>query len=1022
MNRILAFALLFLSLLAVPPCFCAEDFAAVEDQFRRLPEEARRLMGPLFWLHGDESEAVLRRYVQKCAEGGNGCFTAESRPHKDWLGEGWYRDLAICLDEAKKQGLQMWIFDEAWWPSGEAGGRVPAEHASKKMLLEQVAAKGPVRLEVEEEQLIAVLAGQMVKGKLDGASLVDLTGMVHDGSLAWDAPEGRWKVLVFTWGLGPKRGNNYLVDGASQASVDWYIDFVYQAHYDRFAEDFGNAIRGFFYDEPETYGDWGTEVIPMLKEMGVDWKQCLVAWKSTLADAEAQIAARYAYHYALAEAWGRTLYGGITAWCHDHGVKSIGHFLEHRHCYMQQNLCAGDMIQLQKYSDMGGIDAVFSQFAMGRREAYDHPCWQTPKLGSSITHAYGKPDDISMVEIYGARGQDLSYPEMKWWADHMHVSGINFLIPHSFNPRSPYDTDCPPYFYNNGYEPRWPLYRVLADYTSRLSLVLTGGRHVAPVALLYLGQSASVGRHLKPDKMSEFLQDALYDCDWIPYDVFERDMAIDQAQLRLREEAYRILIVPAAEVIPYPVLEKVQAFYEAGGVVAGYGFLPQQSATLGKSAEDITHLREMIWGTARPGLERCKTNAAGGRSYFLPEEPAPADLQRVFAEDAGIHATLEVLEGDTSNWLHVLHRVKEGRDIFFIANQLHEGEARSFRFRLKAVGTPECWDPLRNEITAIPFERRDAETVECDMILAPLQTALVVFQPEVIDRPAPITAASTPFAEAITVKRGAWTGFDYNQVPSIDADEAAILADCSWVWYPEGDPVSAAPPGTRWFRKRIGLPEKAVIERATMRLTADNAFVLFVNGEEAASGSRWEEAETADLAPYLHAGENVFLIKATNGADTPNPAGLIGRYSIAFTSDAPIEGCIDKTWEATKDDLSAGDADAAKWAPAQECVRMGAGPWGAPGRAKLTLSPVKGDPYEGAFTLPAAWLADDRRIFLEAEGIAPEGAAAIHLNGAYAGGFIGQPYRLEITKAVKAGENSITIAPFAPQKVKIVAY
>ena len=53
---------------------------------------------------------------------------------------------------------------------------------------------------------------------------------------------------------------------------------------------------------------------------------------------------------------------------------------------------------------------------------------------------------------------------MKWWADHMQVSGVNFLIPHSFNPRAPNDSDCPPYFYNGGSEPRWPLYRVFADY------------------------------------------------------------------------------------------------------------------------------------------------------------------------------------------------------------------------------------------------------------------------------------------------------------------------------------------------------------------------------------------------------------------------------------------------------------------------------------------------------------------------------------------------------------------------------
>ena len=34
--------------------------------------------------------------------------------------------------------------------------------------------------------------------------------------------------------------------------MDWFIQTVYQPHYDRFKADFGKTILGFFYDEPET--------------------------------------------------------------------------------------------------------------------------------------------------------------------------------------------------------------------------------------------------------------------------------------------------------------------------------------------------------------------------------------------------------------------------------------------------------------------------------------------------------------------------------------------------------------------------------------------------------------------------------------------------------------------------------------------------------------------------------------------------------------------------------------------------
>ena len=188
-----------------------------------------------------------------------------------------------------------------------------------------------------------------------------------------------------------------------------------------------------------------------------------------------------------------------------------------------------------------------------------------------------------MVEIFGARGQDLTYPEMKWWADHMQASGVNFLIPHSFNPRSPYDTDCPPYFYNGGFEPRWPLYRIFANYTSRLSLMLSGGRHVCPAAILFNGNVRRLGKTIGPEDMSSALQDSQYDCDWLPFEVFERDCSLEGKTIKLYGEQYRVLVVPPTEAITYGTLAKVKEFYDKGGIVMGYGFLPSKSVTLGKT-------------------------------------------------------------------------------------------------------------------------------------------------------------------------------------------------------------------------------------------------------------------------------------------------------------------------------------------------------------------------------------------------------------------------------------------------------
>ncbi len=117
----------------------------------------------------------------------------------------------------------------------------------------------------------------------------------------------------------------------------------------------------------------------------------------------------------------------------------------------------------------------------------------------------------------------------------------------------------------------------------------------------------------------------------------------------------------------------------------------------------------------------------GGRSYFLPEQPTVRQIQQVLATDTRIHPDLEVVYGDTNQWLHVLHRVKAGRDVFLVCNQNHEGKPRHFTFRAKAEGIPECWDAMRNEITRIPFVMRGV-IKEFSLTLEPLESLLLVFQ------------------------------------------------------------------------------------------------------------------------------------------------------------------------------------------------------------------------------------------------------------------------------------------------------
>jgi len=930
------------------------SMATLEKQFRELPMEAKRLTGPLFWLHGDESKERLEMYLEKAAESGNGCFTAESRPHKDWLGEGWYRDLDICLQAAKKHDMKMWIFDEKWWPSQGLAGKVPAKYAAKHLAAEAVDAEGPSQFQAEGhsgERYIATLAGKVsADGKVDGDTIIDLKNFIKDGKLSWQAPAGKWKIMKFTHVQAPGLGQNYAggaqlsVDGASRGCTDWFIQTVYQPHFDRFGPEFGKTIPGFFYDEPETRGDWGTDLNATLAEWKVDWKKAYVAYKFGLSGEE-DVAARYQYRDAFAETWGRVMYGGMSDWCRKHKVISMGHFMEHGYLYVNPGFCAGDMMRLQKYSDMGGLDLVCQQMYPGHRP---QDIYQTPKLCSSITHVFNKADDVTMCEMFGAYGQNITYPQMKWLTDQMQVRGVNFMIPHSFNPRAPFDGDCPPYFYNGGFEPRYPLYRVYADYTSRMSLMLSGGKHICPIALLFSGTSKQVGKMVTPEDMTSAIQDALYDCDWLPFEVFESKTELKGKELALYKERYQVLIVPPVEVITHATLAKVKDFFDKGGIVIGYGFLPTKSATIGKTAADIAALSKAIWGEeARHGATACNKSNKGGKSYLLAEKPTAAELSQVLGKEACIPPVLKVLEGETANWLHVLHRQKSGQDVFLVCNQNSDATTRKFKFRAVADGTPEIWDAMRNEITSIA-NKRDGKNVEFSLALEPMESVLLVFQKKERKLPARIDDGTKPIREIAVLRKGT----ESDKAPA----QKLVVVKATY-----GVPGDAQ--RSRDVRERL----QKIIDAGGRRLQV----AQLAEGDDPAEGI------VKTLEAECTAGDKKITLKGTD----PQTITLKGAPS----------------------------------AMDQELNRIAAG-------RHHTASPVEANPFDGDCTVPADIDLAGSRIYLELDELSPEAAARITVNGTHAGGFIGKPFRLDVTKHLKAGPNAIKIEPFAPKTARLVIY
>ena len=89
---------------------------------------------PFLWMRGEE-ESILREELSKIRECGISAVCVEARPHDDFCGPGWWHDMDIVLDEAKKHNMKVWILDDKHFPTGYANGGIEKHPERKKLYL-----------------------------------------------------------------------------------------------------------------------------------------------------------------------------------------------------------------------------------------------------------------------------------------------------------------------------------------------------------------------------------------------------------------------------------------------------------------------------------------------------------------------------------------------------------------------------------------------------------------------------------------------------------------------------------------------------------------------------------------------------------------------------------------------------------------------------------------------------------------------------------------------------------------------
>ncbi|MEC0125550.1 glycosyl hydrolase [Paenibacillus pabuli] len=597
---------------------------------------------PFFWQHGEE-EHVLREHMQVIDESGIKAVCVESRPHPDFVGPRWWADLDIIMDEARNRNMKVWILDDSHFPTGYAAGRIKTDYPQYqkqflkvhqqdfvgpqlqagimvKWALQRPGQRG-ISVGVEQvksdqggeqkeafsakDRIVGVVAARKTgPDEIDPDSLVDLTAQLHEGTVHWDLPEGRWRIftLVLTYDGGEKATEGYLNPIVPEAT-QVLIDTVYEAHYDRYKADFGSTLAGFFSDEPR-FGNvkgplasigrmdmilpWREDLPDMLKQHIPDEEVIRLLpllWANAGVKGHEM---RYRYMDLITRLYAEHFTGRLGDWCRAHHVEYIGHVIEDNNAHARLGYGAGHFYRSLWGQDMSGIDVVLHQILPGMDDGYYKSFTSTgwdgeffhygmAKMGTSLGHLDPKKQGRTMCEVYGAYGFGEGLKLMKWITDHMLVRGVNHFVPHAFSPKKYPDPDCPPHLYANGYDPQYRYLPILTHYMNRVSHLLSDGVHVAPAAILYHAEAEWSGEYMLFQKPARELTQHQIDFDVISAELVASSQ-VEGGKLHINGEHFSALIIPYAEALPEHLIAQLYAYVEAGLQVYFVDGLPDRSS------------------------------------------------------------------------------------------------------------------------------------------------------------------------------------------------------------------------------------------------------------------------------------------------------------------------------------------------------------------------------------------------------------------------------------------------------------
>ena len=523
-------------------------------------------------------EDLLKREIGIIKQMGMGGFHMHSRSGMSvpYLSDDFMSRIRTCVEEARRQGMLAWLYDEDRWPSGFAGGYVTEKEENRQRFLLMT----PNRPSPGQGNLLA-----SYDVHLDGSgSLADYRRIPDNEPVSGTV----WHAVEKLTAPSPWFHFRGYVDTMNPAAIRDFIRITHDRYQEVLGSDIGAICPAIFTDEPQMPRKATLSHSSDLQDVLLAWTGDLeesyrTAYGESLLDRLPEVVwelpegispVRYRYFDHTTERFVSAFCDQIGSWCKAHGILMTGHMMDEQ-TLESQSRSVGEAMRAYRAFTLPGVD----QLCDGRE-------FTTVKQAASAAHQQGCPGVIS--ELYGVTNWDFDFKGHKLQGDWQAALGVTVRVPHLYwcSMHGEAKRDYPA---SIGHQSAWwKEYPFIENHFARVNTLMTRGKPLIRIGVIHPVESCWIA--FGPDdrtglKRAELdrrfaeltrwlLQDTL-DFDYICESTLPAMFHPDKVAFTVGEMSYDAVVVPGCETIRRTTLEALRTFRNRGGRVIFFGSFPR---------------------------------------------------------------------------------------------------------------------------------------------------------------------------------------------------------------------------------------------------------------------------------------------------------------------------------------------------------------------------------------------------------------------------------------------------------------